>query len=305
MNGFVSRRRARRCPSNCGALCRRSGRWRKRCARRGAAYRGGVETAIQTGSGFVIAERDDRVGGVVRWQVEEGIAWFSLLLSTVPGAGRTLVRAMEMRAQDHGLRLIRTRVPEHRRLPDVFLRWGYLPVGRVMVDGESVLTLEKRLPLLTVREQRRADAAAIGELTGEDPWVFEQGARPGWFVASDGERVIGVLSVRDAGAGTATIDVPTLDPAYRGRGIEVWMVDAPPRTLKRTATTPRRSRSRPTQTSTGGLSKTGSGNASRRSISGVFAARCRRRMIEERYTRRMASRTFTVVVDATRKAVGW
>ena len=132
---------------------------------------------------------------------------------------------MEMRAQDHGLRLIGSRVPERRRLPDVFLRWGYLPVGRVTVDGESVLTLEKRLPLLTVREQRRADAAAIGELTGEDPWVFEQGARPGWFVASDGERVIGVLSVRDAGAGTATIDVPMLDLAYRGRGIEVWMVE--------------------------------------------------------------------------------
>jgi predicted GNAT family acetyltransferase len=55
--------------------------------------------------------------------------------------------------------------------------------------------------------------------------VFEQGSRPGWFLASDGERVIGVVAVRDAGGGTATIDVPRLDTAYAGRGIEVWMVE--------------------------------------------------------------------------------
>jgi hypothetical protein len=88
-----------------------------------------------------------------------------------------------------------------------------------------VLLLEKRVPLLTVREQRRADAAAIGRLTGEDPWTFEQGARPGWFVASDGERVVGVISVRDAGAGAATISPPTLAASYGGRNLDLWMVD--------------------------------------------------------------------------------
>ena len=64
-----------------------------------------------------------------------------------------------------------------------FARWGYLPISRETgewADREQVLlTLEKRLALLTVREQRREDATAIGELTGQDAWVFEQGARPG------------------------------------------------------------------------------------------------------------------------------
>jgi GNAT superfamily N-acetyltransferase len=147
----------------------------------------------------------------------------------VAGAGRTLTRAMEMGAQDRGMRLIRCKTPDASGLPDAFQGWGYLGVARSSVEVEgaqvTMLVLEKRLPLLTVREQRRADAAAIGELTGEDPWVFEQGVRPGWFVASDGDRVIGVISVRDAGAGTATIGVPKLQPEYRGRGIEVWMVE--------------------------------------------------------------------------------
>ena len=55
--------------------------------------------------------------------------------------------------------------------------------------------------------------------------MFEQGARPGWFVASDGDSVIGVVSVRDEGMGTAAISVPILREEYRGRGIEVWMVE--------------------------------------------------------------------------------
>jgi GNAT superfamily N-acetyltransferase len=187
------------------------------------------ELMIQTGSAFTVAERDGRLAGAVRWRDEDGIAWFDLLAADVAWAGRTLTRAMEMGAQDRGMRLIRCRAPEDSKLPDAFQRWGYLGVARtsVEVEGEqvSMLVLEKRLPLLTVREQRRSDAAAIGELTGEDPWVFEQGARPGWFVASDGDSVIGVVSVGDAGAGTATIGVPILRGEYRGRGIEVWMVE--------------------------------------------------------------------------------
>ncbi len=188
-----------------------------------------VEVLSQTGSAFLVAEYAGTVAGAVRYRDEEGIAWFDLLAATVAGAGRVLVRAMEMGAQDRGLRLVRLRVPEGSRLPRVFQRWGYHGVLRevVEVNGEPVnmLVLEKRLPLLTVREQRRSDAAAIGELTGTDPWTFEQGARPGWFVASDGDRVIGVISVRDAGGGTATISVPALLVAYRGRGIEVWMIE--------------------------------------------------------------------------------
>lgn len=187
------------------------------------------EVMIQTGSAFAVAEREERIAGTVRWRDDDGIAWFDLLVADIAGAGRTLTRTMEMDAQDRGMRLIRCRVPDDSKLPDAFQRWGYLGVARdnIDLDGEriSMLVLEKRLPLLTVREQRRADAAAIGELTGDDPWVFEQGARPGWFVASDGDNVIGVISVRDAGAGTATMSVPILRAEYRGRGIEVWMIE--------------------------------------------------------------------------------
>jgi GNAT superfamily N-acetyltransferase len=136
---------------------------------------------------------------------------------------------MEMGAQDRGLRLLRAHVLDDSRLPDAFLRWGYLTVSRVreQVGGANVtmLVVEKRLPLLTVREQRRTDAAAIGELTGEDPWVFEQGARPGVFVASDGERIVGFIAVKDAGGGSATFSEPLLREDYRGRGIEVWMLE--------------------------------------------------------------------------------
>ncbi len=70
-----------------------------------------------------------------------------------------------------------------------------------------------------------SDAAAIGELTGEDPWVFEQGARPGWFVASDGDRVVGVIQVADAGGGLARVRVPVLASGYGGRELELWMLD--------------------------------------------------------------------------------
>jgi GNAT superfamily N-acetyltransferase len=187
------------------------------------------ELMSQTGSAFTVAEREGQVVGVVRHGDDDGIGWFDLLAAGSTGAGRALVRAMEMGAQDRGLRLLRARLPEESLLPDAFLRWGYLPVSRSRreVDGAAVnmLVVEKRLPLLTVREQRRSDAAAIGELTGEDPWVFEQGPRPGVFVTSDGERIVGFISVKDAGGGTATFSEPLLRDDYRGRGIEVWMLE--------------------------------------------------------------------------------
>ena len=59
---------------------------------------------------------------------------------------------------------------------------------------------------------------------GEDPWPFEQGTRPGWFVASDGDRVVGVIQSRDAG-GVAAIREPVLVKGYEGRGLDVWMVE--------------------------------------------------------------------------------
>lgn len=200
-----------------------------------AALPGAPESAAafdvmaQTGSAFLAAEREGRLAGVVRYWDDEGIAWFDLLVAEVTGAGPVLIRAAEMGAQDRGLRLIRARVPQEGGLPDGFLRWGYLAISREPASGDGtrvpMLVVEKRLPLLTVREQRRTDAEAIGELTGEDAWVYEQGARPGVFVASDGERVIGFISVRDAGGGLAQVSAPLLDPNYAGRGIEAWMAE--------------------------------------------------------------------------------
>lgn len=180
----------------------------------------------QTGHRILVAERDSTIAGFVRWWDEEGVAWFDLLAAILPGVGRDLVRAVGRAAQDVGLRFARAVVPDDGIYPEYFGRLGYLPVARApLPDGSPGLVVERRLPLLTVREQRRADAQAIGALTGEDPWVFEQGARPGWFVASDGDVVVGVISVRDAGAGTADVRPPVLDDAYRGRGLEVWMIE--------------------------------------------------------------------------------
>lgn len=185
---------------------------------------------IQTGSEFLVATRDDRISGAVRrWQAD-GIAWFDLLVSAEPGAGRALVRAIERWAQDTGARLVRFRCPDDGRLPELFGRWGYTGFSREMVEAPGhgprpVLSMERRLPLLTVREQRRTDAAAIAALTGRDPWFFEQDARPGWFVAADGDRVIGAIGVRDAGRGVAEFTPPALLEEYRGRNLELWMID--------------------------------------------------------------------------------
>lgn len=186
----------------------------------------GVAAALQTGSEMLIAERPDGpVAAAVRFSAEEGVLWFDCLGSVVPGAGREVVRAVERRAQERGLRFARTRLPADDRTAWAFQRWGYVPVAGEGGNGSPrIVVVERRLPLLTVREQRRADAAAIAALTGEDPWQFEQGARPGWFILADGERVAGVISVREAQRGVARVSPPVLAEEYRGRGIELWMI---------------------------------------------------------------------------------
>lgn len=191
----------------------------------------GADLAVrmQTGEAFLLAERAGRVVATVRRSEDEGIAAFGLLASREAGAGRALVRAVEARAQDGGLRLVRARLPDEPRLADYFAALGYLPIGRVNEPFRggtlAVLTVERRLPLLTVREQRRGDADAIAALTGEDPWPFEQGHRPGWFVAADGDRVVGVVQARDAGGGLAAIREPALAAGYEGRGLDAWMAE--------------------------------------------------------------------------------
>jgi GNAT superfamily N-acetyltransferase len=184
----------------------------------------GAARLAQTGNRLLVAEDLDGIAGVVRWRDEDGVGWLDLLVSGVTRAGRALVRAVEQTMQDRGIRFLRMRVPGDGPLAEYFGRMGYLPVAH---EGgqRSQVVLEKRLPLLTVREQRRSDAAAIGALTGEDPWPFEQGVRPGWFVLADGERVVGAIAVRDPKTGVAEVCEPALDDAYRGRGLEVWMLE--------------------------------------------------------------------------------
>ncbi len=183
-----------------------------------------VNRLLQTGYLLLVAEHAETVCGAIRWREDEGIAWFDLLLSARPGAGRALVRMVEMQAQDAGLRLVRCRAPEDR-VAD-YLGWlGYLPISREDASGTALLVLERRLPLLTVREQRREDAPFIAETTGRDPYPFEMGARPGWFIVSDGDRPVGLIWVTDTGGGEAEIATPLLFDAYRGRGLEVWMLE--------------------------------------------------------------------------------
>ena len=186
-----------------------------------------VGILLQTGHDILVANDADTVVGAVRRRESDGITWFDLLASRCPGAGRAVVRGVETAAQDRGLRLIRIECPDAYPLPDLFGRWGYLPVGRTRAAPglTESLTLEKRLALLTVREQRRTDAAAIAAITGEDPWPYEQGHRPGCFVLADGDRVTGVITVRDDRMGTAEIAEPAILEPYRGRGLELWMID--------------------------------------------------------------------------------
>jgi GNAT superfamily N-acetyltransferase len=188
---------------------------------------GDFERLMQTGSAFLVAEAGDGpIRGAVRYRDDDGIAWFDLLCAARAGIGRALVRKVETGAQDRGLRLVRLKAPAASRLPLLFETWGYRPVGHAKgEDGSNDLVMERRLALLTVREQRREDADAIGRVAGIDPWVFEQGARPGWFVAADGDLVVGVINVSDAGGGLAAISVPVLLEEYMARGLEVWMVE--------------------------------------------------------------------------------
>ena len=209
----------------------------------GAAGRSADRLAVrmQTGEGFLLAEFEGWVAGVVRRSEAEGIA--GLRPARLPrGGGGTRPHPRDRgRAQDGGLRLVRAQLPDEPRLADYFAALGYLPIGRANEEFRderiAVLTVERRLPLLTVREQRRSDANAIAALADEDPWPFEQGSRPGWFVASDGDRVVGVIQSRDAGGGLAAIREPVLAAGYEGRGLDAWMVDAPPTTPGRTART--------------------------------------------------------------------
>ncbi|HEX6031886.1 MAG TPA: GNAT family N-acetyltransferase [Tepidiformaceae bacterium] len=188
-----------------------------------------IERLAQTGHAFLVAEHDGEVVGSVRHHEEDGIGWFDLLAAGRAGAGGALVAAVERLAQDRGLRLVRARVPEDGALPDYFGRRGYTGMSRerMQVNGNDVpmLVMEKRVPLLTVREQRRSDADAIAALTGEDAWFFEQMARPGWFVAADGDRVVGAIAVRDGGTGLARVAEPVLAAGYGGRGLEIWMIE--------------------------------------------------------------------------------
>ena len=191
----------------------------------GATAPSPAASLAQTGHRFLVAwlDEDELVGGM-EWGAEEGVAWFDRLASERVGAGRALVHEVERQAQEAGCRYIRCTTTDTGSLPHYFGRMGYLPIGRE-TGPPPQLRMEKRLPLLTVREQRRSDAAAIAELTGEEAWPFEQGVRPGWFVLSDGERVAGAVSVRDAGGGVAAVRPPALADAYQRRGLEVWMLE--------------------------------------------------------------------------------
>lgn len=189
------------------------------------AVAAGTALLAQTGSSFLVAETSGQVEGVVRWWRDEGVTWFDLLVCAYPWGGHRLIAAVEARAQDAGNRLVRLRAPGGGVLEEYFGRAGYLPVMRHGSEDAPQVTMEKRVPLLTVREQRRSDASAIAALTGEDPWPFEQGHRPGWFVLADGERVTGAIAVRDAGNGVARMRGPWLADGYRGRSLELWMAE--------------------------------------------------------------------------------
>ncbi len=179
---------------------------------------------IQTGAAVLIAEGARAVAGVASWRVDDGAAWVDFAASVRPMAGRALVRTIERRAQDRGLRLARIAVVEGSRAEAAFLFWGYTPVARREGAKRPLLVLERRLPLLTVREVRRSDAEAVAALTGRDPWFFAELARPGWYAAADGERVVGAVWAERREAGWR-VGGPVLREEYRGRGLELWMLE--------------------------------------------------------------------------------
>jgi len=179
---------------------------------------------IQTGSTVLVAEDAGAIAGVVAWHHEDGSAVIDFLASVRPRAGRALLRTVERRAQDRGLRLARIAVVEGSRAEAAFAFWGYTPVARRSDGPRPLLVLERRLPLLTVREVRRSDAEALAALTGRDPWFFAALAPPGWYAAADGERVVGAVWAERRGS-SWQVGGPLLLEAYRGRGLEVWMLE--------------------------------------------------------------------------------
>lgn len=189
-----------------------------------AADAGRLALLLQTGAKMLVAEDDRGAAGTVRWWREEGVAWFDLLASRRPFAGRTLVRAVERLARDLGLRLCRAAVLEGSRAERAFSFWGYFPVQRRQERGRSFLVMERRLPLLTVREARREDAEVLSRLTGRDPWFFATMRPPGWYVAADGDAVVGVCWVERGGTEWSVGDLIVL-PEHEGRGLEAWLLE--------------------------------------------------------------------------------
>ncbi|GBD23939.1 hypothetical protein HRbin29_01612 [bacterium HR29] len=179
---------------------------------------------IQTGAAVLVAEGQSGIVGAASWREDDGAAWIEFAASVQPRAGRALVRTIERRAQDRGLRFARVAVVEGSRAQAAFAFWGYTPVARREGVARPLLVLERRLPLLTVREVRRADAEALASLTGRDAWFFAELARPGWYAAADGERVVGVVWAERREADWR-VGGPLLLEEYRGRGLERWMLE--------------------------------------------------------------------------------
>ena len=190
---------------------------------------------MQTGEGFLLAERQGWIaGGGCDGARRTASPGSTCSPPARRGRDGALVRAIGARAQDGGLRLVRAQLPRtvNPAWPTTLQRWATCPSAAPTkssaTSGSAVLTVERRLPLLTVREQRRSDANAIAALADEDPWPFEQGSRPGWFVAADGDRVVGVIQSRKTrgGTGLAAIREPRAGGgAYEGRGLDAWMVE--------------------------------------------------------------------------------
>lgn len=179
---------------------------------------------VQTGAAVLIAEGASGIAGAACWRDDDGSAWIEFAASVRPRAGRALVRTIERRAQDRGLRLARIAVIEGSRAEAAFAFWGYTPVARREGPVRPLLVFERRLPLLTVREVRRTDAEALAALTGRDAWFFAELARPGWYAAADGERVVGAVWAERWEAGWR-VGGPVLLEEYRGRGLERWMLE--------------------------------------------------------------------------------
>ncbi len=180
---------------------------------------------LQTGAEMLVAEDGRGLAGTVRWWREEGVAWFDLLASVRPGAGRALVRAVERLAKEIGLRVSRAAVLEGTRAERAFLFWGYHPVQRRQEQGRSFLVMERRLPLLTVREARREDADVLSQLTGRDSWFFATMRPPGWYVAADGDTIVGVCWVERGSGSTWSVGGLVVLPEHEGRGLEAWLLE--------------------------------------------------------------------------------